>query len=374
MTAQVAPGAIPLERPEPLIRVDDIAWVAFEKPDLELMERFLVDFGMTVAARDGDTLYMRGSGPAHHLYVARRGPASRFLGAAFRAASRADLETISAAPGASPVRPLDAPGGGEGVTLTDPNGFRVDVVHGVEELSALPRRHQAPPQNTPDSKNRVNLPVRPELRPAHVVRLGHLVLETPRFEDTARWYMRHLGLIPSDVQCLEDGTPNLAFLRCDRGRRPADHHTVVVFGGIAAAYRHSAYEVIDLDDVGIGQQVLKERGWVHLWGIGRHILGSQIFDYWRDPYGDEVEHFADGDVFDAAHPTAYHPFDPATLWMWGDDLPADFSPRPTPRTLLSVAWRLARGDLSATRLRLLKRAAERPARPWLAPGKRPPRD
>ncbi len=33
-------------------------------------------------------------------------------------------------------------------------------------------------------------------------------------------------------------------------------------------------------------------------GIGRHIQGSQLFDYWRDPDGFLVEHFADGDMFD----------------------------------------------------------------------------
>ena len=31
--------------------------------------------------------------------------------------------------------------------------------------------------------------------------------------------------------------------------------------------------------------VLAARGYPHAWGVGRHILGSQIFDYWRDPFG-----------------------------------------------------------------------------------------
>jgi len=33
--------------------------------------------------------------------------------------------------------------------------------------------------------------------------------------------------------------------------------------------------------------------------IGRHIQGSQLFDYRRDPDGFPVEHFAGGDVFDS---------------------------------------------------------------------------
>ena len=64
-------------------------------------------------------------------------------------------------------------------------------------------------------------------------------------------------------------------------------------------YSHSAYEVVDADAVGMGQRVLRESGWTHAWGIGRHILGSQIFDYWQDPWGDKHEHYCDGDLFTA---------------------------------------------------------------------------
>ena len=46
-------------------------------------------------------------------------------------------------------------------------------------------------------------------------------------------------------------------------------------------------------------QHLRDRGYRHSWGIGRHIQGSQIFDYWRDPDKMMFEHYADGDVFDS---------------------------------------------------------------------------
>ena len=61
------------------------------------------------------------------------------------------------------------------------------------------------------------------------------------------------------------------------------------------------------DAVGMGQRVLRDRGWKHAWGIGRHILGSQIFDYWQDPWGDKHEHYCDGDLFTADQPTGVHP-------------------------------------------------------------------
>jgi hypothetical protein len=94
--------------------------------------------------------------------------------------------------------------------------------------------------------------------------------------------MDTFGLIPSDVQCLDDGKPAPVFMRCDRGDDPADHHTVVVTQNVTDTYSHSAFEVIDFDYVAMGQQYLQSKGWRHAWGVGRHILGSQIFDYWRD--------------------------------------------------------------------------------------------
>ena len=48
----------------------------------------------------------------------------------------------------------------------------------------------------------------------------------------------------------------------------------------SAQVHHSSFEVHDIDAQGVGHQWLEEHGWTNCWGIGRHILGSQIFDYW----------------------------------------------------------------------------------------------
>ena len=61
------------------------------------------------------------------------------------------------------------------------------------------------------------------------------------------------------------------------------------------------------DAVGVGNRVMRDRGWKHAWGIGRHLLGSQIFDYWEDPWGDKHEHYCDGDLFTDDQPTGVHP-------------------------------------------------------------------
>lgn len=46
----------------------------------------------------------------------------------------------------------------------------------------------------------------------------------------------------------------------------------------------------------IGHQWLLDREHTLVWGIGRHVHGSQIFDYWYDTDKFVVEHYADGDV------------------------------------------------------------------------------
>jgi hypothetical protein len=73
------------------------------------------------------------------------------------------------------------------------------------------------------------------------------------------------------------------------------------------------------------------------WGVGRHLLGSQIFDYWRDPWGQKHEHYADGDLFDSSQKPGYHLLDRQGLYQWGPDLPDDFiDARLTPRRLWTV--------------------------------------
>ena len=67
----------------------------------------------------------------------------------------------------------------------------------------------------------------------------------------------------------------------------------------------------------LGHDHLKAGGYEHHSGIGRHIAGSQIFDYWKDPWGHTLEHFTDGDLLNDQHRTELH--DPATALgtQWG---------------------------------------------------------
>lgn len=357
-----APGSKPLDlRGQPLARAIDTAYILFEVPDLDRQEAFLSDFGLVTAEQSSNCLYMRGYGAAPYIYAARKGTRARFLGAGFLLDSAEDLARVAQASGL-PVEDVDGPGGGQRVRLTDPDGFLVDLVHGRTCVERLDTRREVLPVNLPDRKNRVNRGQRPPLQPSAVERFGHYVLMVTDFQRSWRWYRKHLGLLPTDVLCTGDGTPALAFTRLDRGEAPADHHTVVLMGGPEARYMHSAYETLDQDAIGQGQQYLKWKGWKHFWGMGRHVLGSQIFDYWLDPWDQEVEHYADGDVFDNSYPTHYHLFDRGGLWAWGNDFPPGGTPRPGFKALVTLLF----GGAEKRRMLLgMKRALARPPRPWL---------
>jgi hypothetical protein len=350
---------IPIVRPEPLLRARSIAWLRFERPDLDRQRRFLADFGITVVQQDADNLYGRGLGGSPYFYHAVRGAKARFLGVGLEVASESDLAIAAAFDGAQAIAEVPGPGGGRFVRVINPDGIEVDFIWGrahivVEE--ALPRQ--------PFPATRANEPARPPLEPARVIKLGHVVLQCTDFDVTMQWWMRHVGVIVSDAQTLADGSVNLAFCRLDLGDTPADHHTIAIAGGIGSLYMHSAYEVADADAVGQGQQVLKAGGWKHGWGIGRHYYGSQIFDYWRDPYGAIMEHYTDGDRYDADQPTRYSRFTRGSTWMWGQDQPKDFE-GVGPAALLLLLRNLISGKVKWRRIRLVLQSLKPAPRPWM---------
>lgn len=190
-----------------------------------------------------------------------------------------------------------------------------------------------------------------------MLRLGHVVLEVADFQATCAWYTRHFGFLPSDVQVLPDGSPAVVFLRLDLGTAAADHHTLALAQGFMPTFSHAAFEVVDADAVGMGQRVLRERGWSHAWGIGRHVLGSQIFDYWHDPHGNKHEHYCDGDLVTAEVPMGVHPVSRAAMSQWGPVMPRAFtSPSFTPATIAGLAKNLRHSpDLTVRKLLALAR-------------------
>ncbi|WP_225440204.1 VOC family protein [Amycolatopsis eburnea] len=322
-------GALAGEHPgraaNPVIKVHDLAWLEFEKPDLERAEVFARAFGFTTVLSTGRELHLRGTDAGAPCVLIRKGARSKFLGPAFLAATPGDVLRLAEATG-RPVNRLPETLGGVVVDLPDPSGLRVRVVSDTHVLPALPPQD---PQllNFGHDVRRVNATQRPPRAPALAQRLGHVVLQTTRYREALDWYLDHLGLIVSDFLYhpgQRERGPVMSFIRCDRGATPADHHTLAMVLGPADRYVHSAYQVADLDALAAGGEYLRAHGYHHSWGIGRHVEGSQLFDYWRDPDGFMVEHFSDGDLFDNTLEPGWGPLTAAGLAQWGPPATADF--------------------------------------------------
>jgi catechol 2,3-dioxygenase-like lactoylglutathione lyase family enzyme len=200
-----------------------------------------------------------------------------------------------------------------------------------------------------------------------VKRIGHAVLGSPKNQETVRWFRDTLGLVCSDdVYAGEKDNIIGQFSRIDAGDDYVDHHAFFCMKNERAGLNHFSFEVQDIDDVFIGHEYLSGLSkYEHMWGIGRHLLGSQLFDYWFDPDGFEYEHYTDGDVFTADVETAYSVLEFGGIWAWGADAPASMKPKKNLRTLLQVLKLIRSKAITPQRLKLMSAALDAPARPWL---------
>ena len=165
----------------PTIKVTDLAWLEFVKPDLEQAETFARDFGFVVAARKPEALYLRGSLPGTVAMVIRKGSHSRFIGPTFKAAEEQDLPRLARATGTQ-VQPLDEAFEGSVVRLSDPSGFAVAVAHVNDELPGL--AEQTPRVlNVGTTTARINSAQRPPRAPAAIQRLEGEALEAIGYKD-----------------------------------------------------------------------------------------------------------------------------------------------------------------------------------------------
>lgn len=308
----------------PVIKVRDLAFGRLRSPDLDQQEEFLTAFGMVRAARRPTALYMRGTDPTHHIHVTEKGDPA-FLGFAWYADTEDDLKRVAQAPGASGIETLDEPGGGKRVRLTEPNGYTIEVVHGVEPVPPITVTRQ-PINSGPAPLNRAGEVIRFASGPSTVKRIGHAVLGSPRNVETVRWFRETLGLIGSDDVYAESRDNIIgSFNRVDAGDAYVDHHAFFCMRNERAGLNHFSFEVQDIDDVFIGHDHLTRAGkFEHMWGIGRHLLGSQVYDYWADPWGRVHEHWADTDRLNVHNGSNLVSAEEGLRSQWGDRPPPKF--------------------------------------------------
>lgn len=261
--------------------ITGMAYVRLSAPDLGRMEAFLADFGMVKVHRDEKRLYMRGVGESPFLHVTELGDPGA-ISFAYDVRDPALLATLAALPEAQGIESMDEPGGGKRVRVRDPNGFTLEFVAGRGSVERLVPR---PLVRGTDGESRA-------LGPARVERIAHTAYATPNLMDTIDWYQRTLGVIPTD-ELFVGSRDNVIgqFNRIDLGDTPVDHHVIFLLRGPRAGMHHVSYQVEGVDDIFFGYDYLQQRDYDHVRGIGRHALGSQIFDYWMSPFEQMHEHW-----------------------------------------------------------------------------------
>ena len=305
----------------PAIKVTDIAYGRLRSPDLDVAEEFLTDFGMVRAARTPNALYMRGTDPAHHIHVTEKGDPG-FIGLAFYARNMDDLKKLAKLPGSSGIETIDEPGGGKRVRLREPNGYQIEVVHGIKKLKPIKVKLQ-PINSGPEPLNRKGELMRLPKGPSRPKKIAHGVMGSPKIVETVKWFRDTLGLVCSD-DVYAGSKDNIigSFNRCDRGATYVDHHVFFCIRYPTAGINHLSYEVQDIDDVFMGHEYMKQKGkYEHMWGLGRHLLGSQVYDYWADPWGRTHEHWADSDRLNAKSGSHLLSAEEALVSQWGERPP-----------------------------------------------------
>jgi catechol 2,3-dioxygenase len=226
---------------------------------------------LQVAAERNGSVYLRGTGAYHHILALHPRDKPALLCINLAAGSRADVDRLHQRirdAGAAQIdapAPLGEPGAGYGFGFLDPDGRSLRVI-------ADDARH-ADAATVPD-------------RPAKIT---HLVLNTPRQEAAAAFWVEALGFEVSDRSLL-------TFIRCN-----ADHHNVAFHPGESSTLHHIAFEMDGIDSVMRGAGRMRDAGHPIEWGLGRHGPGNNVFAYFVGPEDFVIEYTAEVEKVDASY-------------------------------------------------------------------------
>jgi len=243
---------------------------------------YTATWGLSVAARDGDAVYLRGTGAPHHILSLHPHGSAELLAVTLNAASREAVDTlaqrVTAGGGTleSAAAAIRTPGGGYGFAFRDIEGRRFCIVAGDS-------RHA-------DAKRVAD---RPE-------RLAHVVLNSSDADAAMRFFVSALGFTLSDT------TRMMHFIRSN-----SDHHNIAFAFAKETTLNHIAFMLPDWESVMTGGGRLRDAGFAIEWGVGRHGPGHNVFAYFIGPEDVVIEYTAEVQQVDDSY-VAGKPED----WKW----------------------------------------------------------
>lgn len=297
--------------------------VKFKVKDMEKLKKFATDFGLITVDETSERLVMGALGGDTGVYVAEKAEHDAFSGFAFEVENRSDLDSAVSNLGATEVAELDLPCGGQYVTLKDPDGNEICLVHGTSRVAEGTLEPElminTPARKVRFGQNQINR----DFGPARLWRIGHIGIFVKDYAASSAWYRETLGLIGSDVYNIP-GQPKaqiVGFFRMNKGEEYVDHHVVALMQDERGGCHHISFEVQDYEAQFVTHRYLESKKYESIWGVGRHPHGSHVFDVWRSPDGARFETFSDTDLFQESYGTHYHDISSVDMDKWSSEPP-----------------------------------------------------
>ncbi len=284
----------------PLIESKKLSHIALKSPNVRSQAKFYRDMvGLHAQASDSSgNFYMR-CGSDHHVLVLMPADEPGLDHHAIDVGGPANLDAAvnSLVQAGIALQAVDHNELGQlaACRLHDPDGFMVELVAGMEQITdgigsraVVPRRY------------------------------GHLTLRSKDVKQSMRFYTEILGFQVSDWL-----GEKFCWLRCN-----PDHHGIALSEhDRAPMMHHLAFHVRDMAELVQQAEHLMHNGRHLLYGPGRHGPGGNLFIYFHDHDQNIVEFAADMEqIWDD---DSYEPkvWDPNERWsnMWGPPSVPEFS-------------------------------------------------
>jgi catechol-2,3-dioxygenase len=252
-------------------------------PDISEAAQYYEEFGLTPVPGDDEQRRVFATADGGEQLTIAYAPRRRLLEISIGADDSDDVDRI-----ARNLDRLDVISERTGGVLrvNDPNSALRVTVHVAPRITEKVAAQES--TNGPGRPDRANgrapaVEREGQVRPR---KLGHVVVGSLDQEASQRFFTDGLGFKVSDR------VPGLAsFLRCS-----TDHHNLLVQQAPLNFLHHTAWEVDDVDEVGRGaSSMLEGHPERHIWGLGRHHIGSNFFWYLKDPAGNFSEYYSDLD-------------------------------------------------------------------------------
>lgn len=248
-------------------------------------------WNLAVAAEADDSVYLRGTGAAHHILALHPRERTELISFTLTAASRANVDLLAGRVKAAgmtvqsePAQVVE-PGGGYAFTFLDPEGRRVRVIAGDQKHGDV-----SPVKDRPE-------------------RLSHVVFNSADATQTRQFYVDVLGFR------LSDHTKIMEFIRCDN-----EHHNIALVYSNESTVNHIAFMMPDLDSVMRGAGRMRDGGYPIEWGVGRHGPGNNVFAYFLGPGEVPIEYTSEVEQVDETYETHgpdYWKWPPGRIDHWG---------------------------------------------------------